>query len=128
MTTRLLHDFVVLRFPKLPETHAVAGTDVTIALPADRYFQSTMRDATVVAVGPGKWVEKKSDVRRHKERRTGATFQPTELRVGDRVLVNAMFTQTGLLEEWDGERGDFRMVREGDVEAVLGAEAHVEVA
>jgi co-chaperonin GroES (HSP10) len=124
--TRLLQDFVVLRFPSLPKSHTVAGTDVTLALPDNRYFRSTMRDATVVAVGPGRWVEKKSGG--GKDRRTGATFQPTELRVGDRVLIDAMHTQEGLLSEWDGERGDFRIVVEGVIAGVLDADAVLEVA
>lgn len=120
--TRLLHDFVVLRFPDLPKEHRVG--DVAIALPDKRYFESTMRDATVVAVGPGKWVEATGN-RAKRER-----FHPMQLRVGDRVLLNSLKTQIvgNFLDSWDGERGDFRMVRESDVDGVLEPDCHVEVA
>lgn len=127
MATRLLHDLIILHFPELPKTSAGG-----IVLEAKRYYGaedgSVPRDATVVAVGPGKWVEVKDDAGAGKYRTRREVFQPTELRPGDRVLVDAMRTQASCLDEWDGVRGDFRMVRESDVEGVLEAGVRVEVA
>jgi co-chaperonin GroES (HSP10) len=115
--TRILQDHVILRFPDLPKTSAGG-----ISLEAKQFYERTTRDATVVAVGPGTWVRR----RNQETRKVRYVFQPTELRPGDRVLVDAMHTQTGLLSEWDGERGDFRRVRESDVAAVLdGVEVEV---
>lgn len=119
--TRLTQDWVCLRFPKLPEVSAGG-----IALEAKQYYGnadgSVPRDAVVVAVGPGRWVEAKGN------RSRKAHWHPTTVQVGDRVLVDAMHTQEGLLSEWDGERGDFRLVRERVVSAVLDADTHLEVA
>ena len=122
--TRLLQDHVILRFPDLPKL-SPGG----IALEAKRYYGhaetgAVPRDATVVAVGPGAWQYVGGDGKRKRRE----VFHPTTLRVGDRVLIDAMHTQGGLYDEWDGERGDFRMVREGDVMGVLGADVRIEVA
>lgn len=85
------------------------------------------RTARVLAVGPGHYSGCKAcgGERKH--------FIPTELKAGDRVVVDAMCGQNYALDlsaprhhsqpnelgSFGGERGEYRIIREGEVLAVL---------
>jgi chaperonin GroES len=109
VTFRAYQDNVVLRFERLP-TRTASG----LHLPESRAEKT--RQATVVAVGPG-----------HVNR--GGHLVPTHVQVGDRVLVDARAGQDYALDlnvprhnkptEWSDERGEFRIVREEEILAVL---------
>lgn len=110
MTFRAYQDNVVLRFEERAKVTASG-----LHLPDTRQGDKT-REAVVMAVGPG-----------HTNR--GGHLVPTSVQVGDRVVVDARAGQNYDLDlsvprhnkptEWADERGEFRIVREEEILAVL---------
>jgi len=119
---RAYADNVVLRFVPRPTT-ALGGL---IHLP-QQVTESRVgtREAEVLAVGPGHWM------------RSGQ-FRQNVVQVGQRVLVDALAGQNYDLDlsvprhnkpaEWGDERGEFRVVREDEILAVIERDAEPEAA
>ncbi len=107
---RCYQDNVLLRFEAAAKMSAGG-----LHLPDTRRGEKT-REATVVAVGPG-----------HVNR--AGRFVETSVKPGERVLVDAQAGQNYELDlsvprhnkptEWAGDDGDFRIVREEEILAVL---------
>lgn len=110
MAFRCYQDNVVLRFEERAKMTASG-----LHLPDTRQGEKT-REAVVVAAGPG-----------HTNR--GGHFIATTVQPGERVLVDASAGQNYELDlsvprhnkptEWADERGEFRIVREEEILAVL---------
>jgi chaperonin GroES len=106
---RMYQDNVALRFERLPE-RSVGG----LHLPQTRSEKT--RTAVVLSVGPGH-VNKVG------------VFVPTQVQVGERVVVDQHAGQDYSLDlscprqnkptEWANEQGEFRIVREDEILAVL---------
>lgn len=126
MNIRPLADNVVVRMEDPPKETA-SGIHIVHNRKAGAREHRT---AVVLAVGPGHYDGCKAcgGVRSH--------FTPTTVKVGDRVVLDAMAGQNYDLDvsvtrrnlapqfqELLGERGEFRIVREGEIHAVLEDEA-----
>lgn len=122
MNYRAYADNVILRFvPR--ETMALGGL---IHLPQQVTESRTgTREAEVLAVGPGHWTR-------------AGKWCPTEVAVGQRVLVDALAGQNYDLDltvprhnkpaEWGDERGEFRVVREDEILGVVERDEPAEAA
>lgn len=112
MTFRAYQDNVLIRFERQPEM----SSSGLLHLPQTR--EEKTRTAEVMAVGPG-------------YTNRGGHFVPTQTKVGDRVVVDARAGQNYDLDlsvprhnkpaEWADERGEFRIIREDEILAVLDA-------
>ena len=109
---RMYQDNVAVRLEPLEQVSAGG-----LHLPQSR--KEKTRSATVLAVGPGHY--------------KGATFVPTQVQVGDRVIIDQIAGQNYDLDlsvprhnkptNWADERGEFRIIREDEILAVVEPEA-----
>ena len=122
-------DNVIIVLEPLPKQ-----TSSGLHLPDRKVDRREARLARVVAAGPGAWVR----INRREALETNGLaeeqykFVPTEVKPGDRVLVDAIAGQAYTLdidvprhnkgadfEELMGERGEFRIVREAEIHGVV---------
>jgi co-chaperonin GroES (HSP10) len=110
---RMHQDNVAIRLEPLEQVSAGG-----LHLPQTR--QEKTRKAVVLAVGPG-----------HHNR--SGHFVPTQVKAGDRVIVDAFAGQDYSMDlnaprhnkptEWGDERGEFRIIREDEIQAVIEDDA-----
>ncbi len=133
---RPLHDNVVIVLEPL-ETRTASGLSlVNLKDPKDRARAS--RTARVIASGPGYWYSRRQKLSSGQFSAPTEVFVSNETKPGDRVIVDANPGQdyrfdvtvprtngTTEFEEMVGEKGEFRIVREAEIYAVLEEEAEL---
>jgi co-chaperonin GroES (HSP10) len=136
MTFRAYADNVVLAFEPR-ETETASGLSI---VHSGKSGAREHRTAKVVASGPGYWQTMgKVDKLGRYEKGFRRVFVPNTVKVGDRVIVDALAGQDYALDlnvprhnkaqefqELFGDRGEFRIVREEEILAVLVDEVAAE--
>ncbi len=125
---RPLHDNVVIVLEPLP-TETASG----IKLVPGRDRARASRTARVVSSGPGYWYTRRQRLSDGQYSAPTEVFVPNETKPGDRVIVDAdpgqdyrldvnvprMNGMGAQFEEMVGEKGNFRIVRESEVYAIV---------
>lgn len=118
---RAYQDNVIIRLEPLATTTASG-----LHLPQTQATRNTgTREATVMAVGPGHYRTRKGGANGTER----GLFVPTQVQVGERVLVDALAGQDYDMDlnvprhnkpaHWADERGEFRIVREEEILCVV---------
>lgn len=80
------------------------------------------RIGTVIAVGPGKWVEKRKYTETYLVNRE--VFKPVTLKPGDRVVIGHYSDWESWGADYEGRAANVVLCQEADVRVIISAEAH----